>query len=185
MSSTTDFSGPARNPAEDQRAIARLMDQLRDHNGLKRQAARLELVELGPVAVPALTDALLDPSEQLRWEAAKALTELPDARAAENLAELLRDVDSVRWLAGTALIRIGEPAFVPVVRAVLAHPDNPRVRDGARRVLNELKRQNPDHPHIQTMLDALHGPAQAETLPWVARGILKKMGLIQPDESAP
>jgi hypothetical protein len=70
-----------------------------------------------------------------------------------------------------------------VVRELLAHPDSPRVRDTAARVLREIKRRNPDHPYASEMLDALHGPAQAETIPWVARGILKKMGLIQSGEA--
>jgi HEAT repeat protein len=181
VSYTTHNPGAARSSGGDERAIAALIDQLRDRDGLKRQSARHKLVEWGPAAVPALLPLLAEPSEQVRWEAAKTLTEIPDARAAEPLAALFRDEDSIRWLAGTALINIGEPAFVPVVRQLLDHADSPRTRDTSARVLRELKRHLPNHPHIDTMLDALHGPAQAETIPWVARDILKKMGEIQPD----
>jgi HEAT repeat protein len=180
---TTDETGAARSSGGDERAISALIDQMRSRDGLKRQAARTRLVEIGPAAAPALIDLLSDPSEQMRWDAAKALTELPDARAAEPLTGLLRDVDSIRWLAGTALVNIGEPSFVPVVRTLLAHPDSPRVRDSAGRILRELKRQMPDHPHIPALLDALQGPAQPETIPWAARNVLKQMGLIQSDEA--
>ncbi|MCU0507745.1 MAG: HEAT repeat domain-containing protein [Anaerolineae bacterium] len=181
MSYTTDHSGAARSSGGDERGISALIDQLRDRDGLKRQSARHKLVEMGPAAVPALIPLLSDPSEQARWEAAKAFTEIPDPRAAEPLAALFRDEDGIRWLAGAALINIGEPAFVPVVRQLLDHADSPRTRDTSARVLRELKRHSPNHPYIDAMLDALHGPAQAETIPWVARGILKQMGLIQPD----
>lgn len=182
MDHTTHDTG-ARGPGADERAISGLIDQLRDRDGLKRQAARHQLVDAGPVAVPALIPLLSDPVEYVRWEAAKTLTELPDPRAAEPLTGLLRDVDSIRWLAGTALANIGIASFVPVVRALLAHPDSPRVRDTSARVLRELQRQQPDHPYIPELLDALQGPAQAETIPWVARSVLKRMGLIPPDES--
>ena len=178
-----DDLGAARSSGGDERAISGLIDQLRDHDGLKRHAARTQLVEIGPAAVGALIPLLADPSEQVRWEAAKALTELPDPRAAEPLTGLLREADSIRWLAGTGLVNIGEAAFVPVVRALLAHPDSPRLRDSAGRILRELKRQQPDHPYIAELLDALQGPAQAETIPWVARSVLKRMGLIQPDQA--
>ena len=183
MSDTTDMRDPARSPAGDERAISALIDQLRERDGLKRQAARNRLVETGPAAVPALIALLRDPSEQARWEAAKALSELPDPRAAEPLTALMREGDSLRWLAGAALSAIGEPAFVPVTRELLARPDSPRVRDAAARYLRELKRQHPEHPYADELLNALQGPAQAETIPWVARGILKKLGLIQADGS--
>ena len=118
MSSTIEPSGSARNPGWDERAVSALIQELRDPNGLKRQAARHELVEIGAEAVPGLIELLGDKSEQARWEAAKTLCEVSDPRAAQPLTELLRDVASNRWLAGTALIRIGEPAFVPLVRAI-------------------------------------------------------------------
>jgi HEAT repeat protein len=179
----TDGHQTARDPEADARAISAIIDQLRDPNGLKRQAARHHLVEFGPAAVPALIELLSDKSEQTRWEAAKALSELPDPRAAEPLTDLLRDVDSLRWLAGTALINIGEPALTPLLRALIAHPDSPRLREGARRVLHELRRQMPDDSRIPRMLDALQGQAQTETVPWVARGILREMGQIPNDEA--
>lgn len=184
MSHMTDISGAARNPEGDERAISALVTQLRDPSGLKRQAARHELVEIGQPAVPALIGLLSDRSEQTRWEAAKALSEVPDPLAAAPLTELLRDVDSIRWLAGTALAGIGEPAFVPLLRELIAHPDSPRLREGARRVLHELRHRDMQHDtHIPTMLEALQGPAQAETVPWVARSILRDLGLIQSDTS--
>jgi HEAT repeat protein len=178
------MSGSARNPGGDERAISALIHDLHDQNGLKRQAARHQLVEIGEPAVPALIEALADKSEQVRWEAAKTLCESRDPRAAEPLTDLLRDVDSVRWLAGTALISIGEPAFVPLIHALIAHSESPRLRESARRILHELRKVMPGNPHIPKLLDALQGPAQTETVPWVGRSILREMGLI-PTGQAP
>ena len=42
----------------------------------------------------------------------------------------------------------------------------------------------PDNPHIPALLEALQGPAQTETLPWVGRKILRELGLVAFDEPA-
>lgn len=161
-----------------ERTISNLVDMFRVQSGRQREAARTELCEIGHPAVPALIDALNDPEDQVRWEAAKTLTQIPDPRAADALVARLSDAFSIRWLASEALIGIGEPALVPLVRGLLANPDAPRVRESAHHVLKGLKRAHPDNPHILTLLAALVGPAQTETVPWVARGVLKELGLI-------
>ncbi len=164
----------------DPQSITELVKVFKKGNGRERQAAREQLCEMGESAVPALIEALRDPEDQVRWEAAKSLTQIPDPRAAEPLVDALKDSFSIRWLAGEALISIGEPAFVPLVRGLLANPDAPRLRESAHHVLTGLKRAHPDNPHIAAMLKALTGPAQTETVPWVARDILRQIGLIPP-----
>lgn len=164
--------------AADEQAISDLVKVFKTQNGRERQAARERLCEIGQPAVPALIQALRDPQDQVRWEAAKSLTQIPDPRAAEALVETLRDSFSIRWLASEALINIGEPALVPLIRGLLANPDAPRLRESAHHVLTGLKRAQPDNPHITAMLEALTGPAVTETVPWVARDILKQLGLI-------
>jgi len=162
-------------------AISDLVRTFNTGNGRQRQAAREQLVEMGPVAVPALIQALGDSQEQVRWEAAKALTELPDPQAADPLVARLNDSFGIRWLASEALINIGEPSFVPLVRALVATPDAPRLRDSAHHVLTKLKRAYPTNPHISAMLNALSGQAQTETVPWVGRRILQELGHIPPE----
>jgi HEAT repeat protein len=154
------------------------MRDLRSRDGLHRKAAREKLYEVGAPAVPALMQALHDTDEQMRWEAAKTLTMIPDPRAADALVSVLKDSFSIRWLAAEALIKIGEPAIVPLIRGLLADPDSPRLREAAHHVLTGLKREYPSNPYIGQMLEALSGQAQTETVPWVARDILQRMGLI-------
>jgi HEAT repeat protein len=174
-------SGASRSAATSS-SLSNLIEQLKSSSGVARKAAREQLVEIGAAAVPALLPLLASSTEQVRWEAAKALTEIPDASAAEALVARLTDAFSIRWLASTALINIGEPALVPLIRGLMAHPDSPRVRESAHRVLTELRRAYPANQHIPPLLAALAGQAQTETIPWVGRDILKKLGLVPPDQ---
>lgn len=171
---------PGGQPAGGQPALSDLMAALRSKKGTERQAARERLCEIGAPAVPALIQALSDADDQVRWEAAKALTQLPDPRAADALVERLKDNFSIRWLASEALVNIGEPALAPLVRGLLTNPDAPRLRESAHHVLTGLKKAHPDNPHIAAMLHALAGQAVTETVPWVARDILAKLGLMPP-----
>jgi HEAT repeat protein len=59
-----------------------LMDLLENKDGMVRQKAREALVALGKPAVSSLVKALQNyKTNQVRWEAAKALGELNDARS--------------------------------------------------------------------------------------------------------
>ncbi len=170
-------NGDSANPQTDQE-IASLIATFQSGNGRMRQAARERLCDIGEPAVPALIEALKSPEDQVRWEAAKSLTRIPDARAADALVETLMDSFSIRWLASVALINIGLPALEPLVRGLLAYPDRPRLRESAHHVLTELRRAHPTNQYVAEMLDALSGQAQTETVPWVARDILMKIGRI-------
>lgn len=174
----TQGSSQPGDSAAGEQAISDLVAVFKKGNGRERQAARERLCEIGQPAVPALIQALGDPEDQVRWEAAKSLTQIPDPRAAEALVERLKDAFSIRWLASEALINMGEASFVPLLRGLLANPDAPRLRESAHHVLTGLKHAHPDNPHIAAVLKALTGPAVTETVPWVARDVLRQMGLI-------
>jgi HEAT repeat protein len=178
MEQPTQASSQAGNATTGEDTISDLIQVFKKNNGRERQAAREKLCEIGHPAVPALIQALNHPEDQVRWEAAKSLTMIPDPRAADALVNSLKDSFSIRWLASEALINIGEAALVPLLRGLIANPDYPRLRESAHHVLTGLKRTHPDNPHITEMLSALSGQAQTETVPWVAREILRQMGLI-------
>ena len=63
--------------------VDQLLAALADKDGLERQKARNSLVEIGTAAVPGLITALNDNQQQVRWEAAKTLTEIADPTAAD------------------------------------------------------------------------------------------------------
>lgn len=177
MDRSSDLNTAPRDSQGDQEAYSDLIRTFTSHDGRQRQAAREKLCEIGAPAVPVLVHALGHPDDQVRWEAAKALTMIPDPRAADALVAALKDSFSIRWLASEALINIGEAALVPLIRGLLADPGAPRLREAAHHVLTGLKRTHPTNPYISQLLSALSGQAQAETVPWVARDILQKMGL--------
>lgn len=88
--------------------IASILTQLNSNEGIARQRARERLVKLGASAVPCLIEMLTDPRDHLRWEAAKALSEIGDPKAAPALVQALEDdYCGVRWLAAEALIKLG------------------------------------------------------------------------------
>ena len=178
MSYSLYASSQSQDSGADQPEISGLIETFKKGNGRQRQAAREKLCEIGAPAVPELIQALSDPEDQVRWEAAKSLTQIPDPKAAPALVESLKDAFSIRWLASEALINIGEPAIVPLLRGLMANPDAPRLREAAHHVLTGLKRAHPENPYVAEMLAALSGQAQTETVPWVARDILAKMGLM-------
>jgi HEAT repeat protein len=119
--------------------IASLVDALAKVDGVERHAARVQLEEIGPAAVPALVIALQSSSEHARWEAAKTLGSIIDPRAAQALVSTLQDEEAaVRWLAATALINLGRDALVPLLRGLEGDSDSIWFRDGAHHVLGSL-----------------------------------------------
>ena len=122
-------------------AVTSLVSVLASTDGMKRHAAREQLEEIGGSAVPFLVRALESPNEHTRWEAAKALGKIADARAAKALVRTLEDEKgAIRWLAATALINLGRGALVPVLRGLEGHSDSIWFRDGAHHVLRSLVR---------------------------------------------
>ena len=90
-----------REPAENKN-IKALLDDLTCDDVIKCQEARKSLVAMGKPAIPALLEALHHENRQVRWEAAKALGQLADPSAADELVKTLyseEDFD-IRWLAG-------------------------------------------------------------------------------------
>jgi HEAT repeat protein len=119
------------------------------------QHARQSLMRIGKAAVPALVRALADQREQVRWEAAKALSEIADPRALPALVAALSDRNSgVSWLAAEGLIAIGRESLAPVLQALVDHPRSVVLRQAAHHVLHDLARD--EHmPVIKPVLIAM------------------------------
>lgn len=58
--------------------VDELVARVADSDGSTRQRARETLVAIGEPALPVLLELLASPQVRVRWEAAKALTEIPD-----------------------------------------------------------------------------------------------------------
>jgi len=140
-------------------SVAELIGKFTSHNGMERQQARRQLVEIGKPAVARVTRALSDARKQVRWEAAKTLEQIADPEAAPQLALTLGDAETdVRWVAGEALVALRRQALVPVLDAVSTKPDSVWMFDGVHHVLRELAKDREMRPILQPVLDALATP---------------------------
>jgi HEAT repeat protein len=158
---------------QESKAIDTLITRLHDADGMVRQQARIDLVNIGQPAVDHLTQALADPNEQVQWEAAKALSQIGDVKSVQTLIALLEEPrPGIRWLAAEGLVAVGLPAVEPLLRALLMRTDSIWLREGAHHVLHDLVRAQPvDSPLrslLMPVLAALSGPEPALTTPAIA-----------------
>ena len=90
---------------EDELALPSLIRNLHAGDGKGRTNLH-RVMEMGPLAIPALREALKHPSEQVRMAAATVLQQIDDAQAHEALRELLYQelqavaVQRKRWMFG-------------------------------------------------------------------------------------
>ena len=125
------------------RSLEELIARLGHQDGRMRQRARETLAVIGEPAVPALVALLESPDVRLRWEAAKALTEIPDPAAIPGLIALLADPKSdIRWLASLALINMGNRSVLHVLQALTEHAESKSFRDASHHVLHDLSQRN-------------------------------------------
>ncbi len=154
-----------QDPAEQSKNVQALIQALCSTDGWERHRARALLVELGEPAVEQLTEALTDPRERLRWEAAEALSEMCNPRAAPALVQALEDRNSgVRWIAADALIGLGRRGLPPLLKALMQHSESRNLRDGAHHVLHALSRSDLQEL-LAPVLAALDGVAPAFEVP--------------------
>ena len=143
--------GSGADPA----SINSLIANLTSEDGMLRVNARRSLVAIGGSSVPSLIQALANRNKWMRWEAAKALGQIGDPAATQALVIALEDrVFDVRWLAAEGLIAIGREALVPLLHALINHPDSLWLREGAHHVLHDLARGKLDEV-LQPVLAAL------------------------------
>jgi hypothetical protein len=156
--------------------IRNLMTTLTSKDGLARKRARDELVEIGRPAVPPLLEALKDKRTYVRWEAAKALSELGDPRSAAGLVVALSDNDpGIRWMAAEGLIAAERQGLPPLLEALLEHGEATRLREGARHVLNVLAKNEKLPQEVAPVLQALHSAEPATEAPRAAKLALEAL----------
>ena len=121
--------------------IKSLINDLRSEDGIVRHKAREALTLIGKQAVRQLIPLLKDLEDDVRWEAAKALSEIADPRAASKLVATLEDHNfGVRWLAAEGLIALGEDALIPLLEVLIKRSDSVWFREGAHHVLHDLSK---------------------------------------------
>jgi uncharacterized protein YjiS (DUF1127 family) len=170
------------HPSDDSASLPRLVGALTSPNWIARHDARRRLAELGDRAIPSVRVLLDDPREQVRWEAAKTLSDLGSPRAAPSLVKALTDEDSfgVRWVAAEGLVKLGAAGLEPLLVQLVEHPRSIYLRVGAHHVLYELRRRG-DASYLDSVLAALGSFSPRVELPFVAREALADLRRRQSD----
>lgn len=160
--------------------IDELVAALGSKNGLARQSARKALQKIGTPAVPALLVALTSRHERVRWEAAKALGEIADPRAADGLAVALDDKSAgVRWLAAEGLARLGRAGLIAVFNVLIVHSYSAWLRESAHHVLTLLE-YGELSAYVIPVIQALEDVEPNVQAPLAAKDSLDKLQREQP-----
>jgi HEAT repeat protein len=149
-----------------------LIAALDNHDGAARHRARIALVEIGGPAVAPLIEALTDPNDDVRWEAAKALGQIGDPEAAPALVNALEDENSgVRWLAAEGLIALEREGLVALLQALEKCPDSGWLRQGAHHILHDLATKGLSDL-VSPVLAAMEDVEPTVEVPWAALNAL-------------
>lgn len=153
--------------------IDSLVAALAADDGIQREKAREELVNIGRSAVTALAAALKSSPERVRWEAAKTLTGIGDPAAVPTLIDALEDESfGVRWLAAEGLIAAGHDGLRLLLEALMLRSDSVWLREGAHHVLRTLATQKDLHNALAPVLKALDAfESVLETPPAAAQAL--------------
>jgi len=145
--------------------LRRLVADLTCEDIVKCQKARRALVAMGEGAVETLVGTLHDKRHWVRWEAAKALSQIASPSSTQALVNTLEDKEfDLRWLAAEGLVRIGPSAIVPLLRALLNRPESTWLREGAHHVLLDMD-LGPLVTVLKPVTDALDDPEPGVALP--------------------
>jgi HEAT repeat protein len=155
--------------------IKRWITDLASRDGMVRQRARNSLVAVRKPAIVHLAKLTKDRNEQVRWEAAKALGEIADPKAAPPLTCALEDEEfDVRWLAAEGLITLKSKGLPPLLRALLKRPQSVWLREGAHHVLHDLSRTSL-RKQVKALMEALEGVEPEIEVPPAAQNLLDSL----------
>jgi hypothetical protein len=115
-----------------------------DQDGFTRLRAREMLVAIGEPALESLVELLGGSQTRLRWEAAKALTAIPEPAAIPGLILLLGDRRSeIGWLAAVGLMNFGNRSVPYVLQALHERAGSKTFRQASHHVLHDLSKGMP------------------------------------------
>ncbi len=160
-------------------SIKKLNSALSSDDDITRIQARQALKAMGEVAVPFLIEALEEPDNIERWEAAKTLAEIGSPSAVPGLIKALENEEfEVRWVAADGLIKIGPGALKPLLQALVNHGESVLLREGAHRIIHELAKEELSQ-YLTPLLTSLEGKAPEVEVPIKALQALESIDKLQ------
>ena len=156
--------------------LEELVEGLASGDPVTRGRSREKLVAIGSHDVTrALIRELVDPRTQVRWEAAKALSEIADPVAAPALMHAMEDdEENVRWLAAEAMVELGEVGLVTTLSGLIKRARSIEFCKSAHHVMHHLGQRG--HASITTpVLEALQTSEPEITAPTAAYRALQNV----------
>ena len=132
--------------------IAKLIADLASRSGPRRMQARQKLVSLGRSTIPSLSGLLDNRRHQVRWEAAKCMSQINDTDCISGLLKALEDERfEIRWVAAEGMSAIGMPAVKRLLELIKGKPDSLWLREGAHHVIRSVIGDEP-LPELKSVL---------------------------------
>jgi HEAT repeat protein len=149
--------------------ISSLIADLASEDGIVRVKARQRLVDYRGSSIAPLIKALANENCWVRWEAAKALSQIGNPSSIQSLLKALEDkMFDVRWLAAEGLIRIGRKAIVLILEALVKNSNSSWLYEGIHHVLHDMNKGNLETV-LRPVLLALEDTEQSLQVPLAAR----------------
>ncbi|QGJ71193.1 Hypothetical protein PBC10988_28960 [Planctomycetales bacterium 10988] len=154
-----------------------LVQALSSEEGEVRRQARQQLEEVGPAAIPYLAQALQNPLENVRWEAAVALSRLEDPSTAPCFVGILGDEEKeIRSLAVESLIQLGEPSIEPALIGLTQSAYSEEFYQSTAFILEALSMRYPAwRERLEPVMKAFGQPRQEEIVYRKAERLVQKL----------
>ncbi len=124
----------------------------------------------------ALIAELVDPRKQVRWEAAKALSEIGDSVAALPLVHAMDDEDAdVAWVAAEGVAGMGEPGLLAVLSGLTRASRSGAFCKAAHHSLREFLKRGTRNQVVEPVFEALDGVEPKLSAPIAAYEALQKL----------
>ena len=160
--------------------IDSLISLLDCNETVKCQKARRQLIRIGNSAVPSLIAAASNGGQNRRLEAIRALGAIGGTESIDALITHFGDSDpGMRWAASDALVRIGEPAIAPVLKALISNGKSSPFREAVHHLLIDTATGSGPHGSIlEPVITSLEESGADLAAPVAAEVALEKMRTI-------
>jgi HEAT repeat protein len=149
----------------------RLMRELEDSDPRTRERARNKLVSLGKDVVPALSEAIASGNPTIRWQAARALSQIRDPEIIPALITILEENPyfGVRWSIADGLCGMGKAGLEPLLQSLIKHSGSIWLRESAHHILHCLRDERIETDAIEMVLHALDSIEPEMEVSWAAK----------------